>query len=102
MNNFQTDTDLGGSWDRAPDERRKPQCLGRSQGRHGDGRATTTYSTAIIHPGIALQRYDTVDEIHAIDPATAVKTRVMLVPDRGGKDTLGRRRYWWYRKMFHH
>ena len=49
-------------------------------------------------------RYDTVDEIHAIDPATAVKTRVMLVPDRGGKDTLGRRRYayWWYRKMFHH
>ena len=47
-------------------------------------------------------RYETVDEIHAIDPASAVKTRVMLVPDRNGKDTLGRRRYWWYRKMFHH
>ena len=47
-------------------------------------------------------RYDTVDEIYAVDPATAVKTRVMLVPDRGGKDTLRRRRFWWYRKMFHH
>ena len=46
--------------------------------------------------------YDTVNEIHAIDPATAVKTRVMLVPDKGGNDTLRRRRFWWYRKMFHH
>ena len=47
-------------------------------------------------------RYDTVNEIHALDPATAVKTRVMLVPDKGGNDTLRRRRFWWYRKMFHH
>ena len=50
----------------------------------------------------SAQDYDAVNEIHAIDPATAVKTRVMLVPDRGGNDTLGRRRFWWYRKMFHH
>ena len=46
----QTDTNLGGSWDQAPDERRNPQCLGRSQGRHGDGRATmNSFSATVLH-----------------------------------------------------
>ena len=78
-----------------------------SYGKHGDHHALKyagPYLQYSYDPSqdCSAERYETVDEIHAIDPATAVSTRVMLVPDRDGTDTLGRRRYWWYCKLFHH
>ena len=56
--NTHKDSNLGGSWDQAPDERRNPQCLGRSQGRHEGGRATmNSFSATVLHEAASSDNF---------------------------------------------
>ena len=44
--------------------------------------------------------YHRLEEIQVIDPATSIKSHKCLVPDIGGVDSCGRRRFFWIPKLY--